>query len=103
MTTTKPITPTEAAASFPPLPDAVFAVFNGLIVKNMRGGRSTVRQSDALAEVSIQTGLTEGEAIRRGFLDVESAYEAAGWNVVYDKPGFNESYEPTFTFTARAK
>ena len=101
--TTKPITPTEAAASVLPLPDAVFAVFNGLIVKNLRGGRAVVRSDAALAEVCVSMGLTSREVLERGYLDVKNAYEAAGWKVVYDQPGFNESYQATFTFTAKVK
>lgn len=31
-------------------------------------------------------------------LDVEQAYREYGWNVKYDKPGFNESYESFFIF-----
>jgi hypothetical protein len=44
-----------------------------------------------------------GEIFHRGWLDVEDAYRAEGWTVVYDKPGYNESYAASFTFSARSK
>jgi len=38
-----------------------------------------------------------------GWLDVEDAYRAQGWNVVYDRPGYCESYEASFIFTRGKK
>lgn len=32
------------------------------------------------------------------WLDIEPMYRREGWIVEYDKPGFNEHYEATFTF-----
>lgn len=33
-------------------------------------------------------------------MDFESAFERVGWNVAYDKPGYNEAhYDAFFTFT----
>lgn len=34
-------------------------------------------------------------------LDFEDVYRNKGWNVKYDKPAYNESYEPTWTFTPK--
>jgi len=47
------------------------------------------------------TGKTRDEVFDKGWLNIEPMYRAAGWKVVYDKPAYNESYEPTFTFTKR--
>lgn len=32
---------------------------------------------------------------------LDAVYEKAGWKVSYDKPGYNESYDPYFKFTAK--
>ncbi len=37
------------------------------------------------------------------WLDVEDVYREAGWVVEYDKPGYCESYEATFTFKKDGK
>jgi hypothetical protein len=34
-------------------------------------------------------------------MDFEPFYEKAGWKVVYDKPGYCESYAANFTFTRK--
>lgn len=39
----------------------------------------------------------------REHLDVEDVYRAAGWEVTYDKPGYNETYDATFTFRSAKK
>ena len=39
-----------------------------------------------------------------GWLDVEDVYRKAGWEVIYDAPGYNESfYEPSFEFRIKNK
>lgn len=35
------------------------------------------------------------------YLDVEDIYRKEGWKVVYDKPAYCETYEPTFTFSKK--
>ena len=98
-----PIKPEEVAEkkeqSFP---DAVFEAFNELIVHNFLNGSATIKQDDIL-KLMTQKGLNRKEIIDKGWLDVEGAYRAAGWKVEYDKPGFNESYPATFTFTRKGK
>lgn len=38
---------------------------------------------------------------RRGYLNVEEAYREQGWSVVYDKPGYNETYDASFEFKVK--
>ena len=42
-----------------------------------------------------------GLLFRNHYLDIEPVYEEVGWNIIYDKPGYCESGEPTFTFTKK--
>ncbi len=42
--------------------------------------------------------MSSSEIYERHLLDVEPSYRAEGWEVEYDKPGYNETYEATFTF-----
>jgi len=51
----------------------------------------------------IKKGLKAFDIDKNNWLDVGKIYENAGWKVEYDRPGFNESYEATFSFTAKRK
>lgn len=43
------------------------------------------------------------EVFKKGWLNVEYLFRAAGWEVQYDKPGYNETYEAYFTFSKKVK
>ena len=80
------------------IPEEVYDVFNDLIAKNLYGKQATVRQSDIIGSICSKMGLCRGD-INMKWLNVESTYESKGWKVEYNKPGYNESYEATFTFS----
>lgn len=84
-----PISPQEASlVALDSTPDFVFSTFNDLITKNLRNGQAIVYQDDVIE--SLMQYLPEGESrsdmFTRGWLEVESSYRKAGWNVSYDKP-----------------
>jgi hypothetical protein len=83
-------------------PDAVLSAFNELIAQKYSGNSATIKQSDVVA-LMIEKGLDRGEIYDKGWLDVEEIYGSVGWSVVYDKPGYNESYPATFTFKPKPK
>ena len=93
-----PIKPNEAETEFP---EGVYEAFNELIRKNLRGKTATVKQRDVAQLIASKLELTLTEVLANGYLDVEDAYRKAGWKVEYDKPGYNESYEPHFAFTKK--
>lgn len=99
MNKVKPISPSEATARKKgEIPPFVIEVFNALIAENLReGGTATFRQEEA--EARIRKHLSEGEQFPTRWLDVEPLYRNEGWEVEYDKPGYNENYPATFTFT----
>jgi hypothetical protein len=80
------------------LPQLVFDVFNELIAANWNGGRAVVLQKKAAKLIAERAKTATEEVYRRHWLDVEDAYREAGWDVDYDKPGYCEDYEATFTF-----
>lgn len=97
---TQPIRPEEAAArKLAVLPGEVIEVFNELIAAAFDGRSATVSQDDAETAISGRLGITRAEVVRRHLLDVESVYQAADWEVTYDKPGWNETYRAFFVFT----
>jgi hypothetical protein len=79
------------------LPPEILDIWNQVIAEAWTGNQAVVRQSDI--KRAIQARYT-GEFEFR-FLDIEPIYEDAGWRVVYDKPAYCETYEPTFTFTKK--
>lgn len=81
------------------IPREVFAAVNKLLVERLSGDRASILQRDIVAEIEkLNPEFTEGKLVDNHWLDFEDAYRDAGWNVVYDKPGYNESYPASFEF-----
>lgn len=104
---TKPITPREALKSTATqIPDVVFDVFNEFLSDRVRVGRSVrIGQDEVVAALKVKGWNQDeiDEAFERGHLDVESHYEKAGWSVEYDKRGYNEDGEDSWTFKPRRR
>jgi hypothetical protein len=100
MTMAGPIKPIEVVqAKTNSLPDEVFEVFNAAIVAAWNGHVATVTQDKVSHQIATALGITRAEVFERHLLDVEESYRRAGWDVEYDKPGYNETYLATFRFT----
>ena len=99
---TKPITPGEVSLDVSKPPQVVEA-FNELIRELWDGHQAIILQSEAVTRIHNKTGWPRDHIyaksdIGRSMLDVEPLYREAGWIVEYDKPAYNEDYEPRFTF-----
>ena len=105
----KPIKPNEVvAAKAVAMPDEVIQAFNGLIAELYIGHTASFTQDvaiDAVVEAfkKARKRVTRAQIFKHNWLDVEDIYRQAGWAVEYDSPGFNEDYEPSFTFSKRTK
>lgn len=94
----RPIRPHEVSIARG-IPLDVIAAFNTLIVTHWNGHEARFTQEDVVQMILLRLGETARSRIfEEHWLDVEQAYREAGWNVTYDKPGYNESYEPSFVF-----
>ncbi len=80
------------------LPPEVFQVFNDLIKEDWDGSQATVLQDEAAERIAKALGISRSKVFDKHLLDVEGFYEEAGWDVVYDKPGYNEDYTAFFRF-----
>lgn len=101
---TDPIRPEDIAArKAVVLPAEVIEVFNDLIALAYAGRSATVTQEDAVNEIATRLSISRTAVFDRNLLDIELVYQAAGWDVTYDKPGFNESYPAAFTFARRSR
>jgi len=96
---TKPIKPSEIHLyKKGVIPEFVFEAFNQCIAAKYSNGRATVKQDDVIAKIQTMDPVSRQEIFDKGWLNVEEVYEAEGWKVEYDKPGYNESYGAFFVF-----
>lgn len=96
----KPIKPSEVVAA-KAIPDFVVDVFNKLIARDFDGNESKIRQREVITLLSSDYGVSREQVFQKGFLNIESLFTAAGWEVDYDRPGYNEDYDAFFIFTKK--
>lgn len=83
------------------IPDEVIEAINELIVANWNGHSATFTQTNVVGLIQRKLHCSEDQIYKNHWIDFEDIYRNKGWSVTYDKPGFNESYEPTFKFTIK--
>lgn len=76
-------------------------VVDDLLQKRWDGRSAVLTQSEIITALMDKMGVSRQYVFNKKLLDFEQAYRDVGWHVYYDKPGYNESYEPTFTFTKK--
>lgn len=107
---TRPVTPEEASnrkENF--IPEFVIEAFNELIIKGFINNTVTIRQDAIIDLIKEKAGsnkylnkdLISSEILENKWLNIEDTYRKYGWGVYYDRPGYNEDYHPTFTFTKK--
>lgn len=101
----KPISPDEI---IPSSPDFVIEAVNTLLKEKYKHatGKAVLIQ-DEVVEAILSAAEKNGQGLPRhtlfdtGWLDFEHLYEQSGWKVVYDKPGYCETYGANYTFTKK--
>lgn len=104
----KPISPQEVNHE---IPDCIIEAVNMLINKKWDGHSVTIYQDEILEIVSVENPepdyngdkLPRKEIFDNHWLDIEPLYRKQGWDVEYDKPGYNESYRAYFIFKPKMK
>ena len=79
------------------IPDPVFDVVNDLLAKAGDTSRKVIYQDDVVAALEAR-GFNRQDLFENNWLDFENFYEVNGWDVTYDKPGYNESYKAQWVF-----
>ncbi len=101
MTTVTAIRPEEVLnAKQTLMPECVLESFNTLIAENFNGRYARILQKDVIAKICAH-GHSRDTIFDKHWLDVEDIYRAQGWKVEYDKPGYCESYDASFTFSIK--
>lgn len=85
------------------IPDEVLTVVNEHLARG--GGKCvTIVQKQLVEEITARfPSLTREALFKNGWLDIEGTYEAAGWSVTYDKPGYCETYDASWQFEPKAR
>lgn len=95
----KPISPNEIAATkIRIFPDRVIEIWNEIIALKYSRGYATIFQHEIVNKLAIGMDIDRNVIFLNGYLDIEDIYQAHGWSVEYDKPGYDETYEPFFKF-----
>lgn len=93
----QPITP-NAARILHHVPDHVLEAVNRLLAERINGNSPI---TITLTEVKEAIKNTGPGTLNQSWLNFEGHYEANGWDVEYDQPGYNESYSANYTFTPK--
>ena len=82
------------------IPDYVIESFNELIVKHFDGSSSIIKQDEVVSLIlsKMPEGSKQQDIFNNKWLNVEDVFRKAGWEIDYDKPGYNETYPATFEF-----
>lgn len=99
--TVKPLSPDELyREAIKHIPDGVVEAVNELLVTASYGPQIIIGQ-DALVNKLEERGFVRNEIFSKGYLNFEDLYREAGWDVFYDRPGFNEFYAPFWRFSRK--
>ena len=90
--TIKPISPNEVQdVKNSTIPEGIIKIFNDLIVRKWDGCSASFTQNE-VAKLCKGAGFNMKEAYANKWFDIEPLYRSLGWDVRWDKPGYNESY-----------
>jgi hypothetical protein len=95
-----PITPDEVVeVKRTVIPEDVIEAVNKLIAQHWDGHRSRFTVDQAVMAIKARTGFSRTALFDLHYLNFEEIYRAAGWDVVYDQPAYDETYPANYTFT----
>jgi hypothetical protein len=88
----------QAQATGAQIPDEVFDIINDMLVK-AGSSRIVIKQNELVEAITEMLGVSRQTVFSNSWLNFEPAYRAQGWLVKYDKPAYNENYDPFWIFT----
>ena len=95
-----PISPNDVRIE---IPEFVIEIVNEMIKEAWDGEEAKISQKHIIDRILRKypgmEKITTATVYKKHWLDFEDSYRKVGWKVIYDKPGFNEFYEPYFKFT----
>lgn len=88
------------------IPDYVIDAFNDLLTENYQEDETIIEQEDIIRKIleySTDDELTRETIFKKHYLNIENLYRNNGWEVYYEKPAFDELFEPFFIFKPKKK
>ena len=88
------------------IPESIIECVNEMIAEQWDGSKAIIRQGDLLEKV-LDTVLDRykekfrKEIFEKHWFDFEPLFRKAGWQVSFDKPGYNEDYGAYFVFSKK--
>lgn len=83
-------------------PASVLEIFNNLICKNLKENKAVITQDEAVEAIRKKMKCSKAAVLTKHYLEIEESFRAAGWEVRYRKPGFNETFMPHFRFKLKS-
>ncbi len=103
----RPITPEEAKINFQEsLPDFVIGAVNACILKECFGKESfTIKQETIVNEILklAPEGTSRSSVFDNHWLDFEELFSKFGWDVKYERPGWDETFDENFKFKTKKR
>jgi len=94
-----PITPEEAKnKAQSSIPAFIIEAVNSLLIEKIGDQKSCRILQEEILKKTQATQELKKQIFAKKWLDIEEVYSKMGWRVTYDKPAYNETYEPSFNF-----
>lgn len=99
----KPISPSELKDNLEKIiPKEVIESVNEILRENYRGsGSITIKAKEIVNRISSKMDLTRETIYSRKYLDFENLYHKYGWNISYEQPDRDQSFDSYYTFTPK--
>lgn len=95
----EPITPEEVLKRGKLIPNEVFEIVNTMLVEKITPSKQIVVYTKDIANlVSKKLGISTDKVFEMHMLDIEDDYRKAGWECVYESPGFGDTFSAFFRF-----
>jgi hypothetical protein len=96
-----PITPDQVVKRLhDSIPEVIFSAINELILENWNGRIAYITQDAIVDRVCTLIDIDKSKFDLR-WLDFEAHYRKSGWNVIYNSPGYNETFSAHVKFTKK--
>lgn len=85
------------------IPSFVIRAVNKLLKKDFRGGEVIIRKKDLLSEIKKIKEISDAELYDNKWLDFEPIFRKNGWNVAFESPDRDQSFDDYFKFNPKTK
>lgn len=97
------LTPSQVKDFRSEIDDKMVEAVNSLLLEKRHTNPILIKQEELIRAYRLVCSgkgvdMPRSEVFKSGVLNIEEAFKKKGWLVEYDKPAYNETYEPYFTF-----